>query len=820
MTTYKHLSLTVLLLLNHAAMADETTANKTMVQIPKTQIPNSNAMPTVQLAHETIVVDGDDFQSPLLNNQSVTNIFIKQEALQQRATTLGDALAGELGVHSNHFGGGASAPIIRGQEGKRLKILQNGSEVVDMSGLSPDHAIAVDTTLAKQVEIVRGSGALLYASGNSAGVVNVVDDKIPSKLPSKLQGDVAVRLSSANREKLITASAEAPLGEHVAVRVAGLSKQAADYKTPRFDRHVFNEESEYDDTQPEFIYKDTLKHLPDSHAKSNSGTLGVSWVGNQGFLGASVSLRRDKYGLPNHSHEYEECSVHGISQSALQYKPYLRLYPFLMENDDLEFDNAGLECHTHDDHAHDHDHEHGKPWIDLKMKRYDVQGQINAPFAGIDKIRASMGKADYHHDEIDGGEKTSFFDNQANVWRLEASHTPIHTPMGKFSGVFGIGYLTSKNSGLVPPRYEDGNKQDTQNILHNNKTKTGSVFWFEEYKPNDKLTVDAAARIEKQTITMDYDKDAIYQSLNLGLATAHEPDIRFKRLLDSGTLNSQKQTARSYAVGTHLQLTPKHKLSLNLSHQERLPNAQELYAHGMHLATNSFEIGNRFLNKEKSNNIDLGLTFQGDKWDYRLGGYHYDFDNYVFLQTLSQYKQGLRGMRHDKDLKTARYEQAAAKFYGFDANIGYQINDVYHVALFGDYIRGKLTNLPDKQGRTDAYGNRPLIKQPDSHTPRLPPKRLGMKLTANVNANWSGSLEYRHTFKQDKLANFERPTPAHNLVNLGLNYQHKPSDKPGSVQVFFNANNLLNDKVFAHETFFPDMPQMGRNFMLGANFKF
>ena len=62
-------------------MADETTANKTMVQIPKIQIPNSNAMPTVQLAHETIIVDGDDFHSPLLNNRSVTNIFFKQEAL-------------------------------------------------------------------------------------------------------------------------------------------------------------------------------------------------------------------------------------------------------------------------------------------------------------------------------------------------------------------------------------------------------------------------------------------------------------------------------------------------------------------------------------------------------------------------------------------------------------------------------------------------------------------------------------------------------------------------------------------------------------------
>ena len=72
------------------------------------------------------------------------------------------------------------------------------------------------------------------------------------------------------------------------------------------------------------------------------------------------------------------------------------------------------------------------------------------------------------------------------------------------------------------------------------KPKQAVCFGLKNTKPNDKLTVDAAARIEKQTITMDYDKDAIYQSLNLGLATAHEPDIRFKRLLDSGTLNPKK----------------------------------------------------------------------------------------------------------------------------------------------------------------------------------------------------------------------------------------------------------------------------------------
>lgn len=74
---------------------------------------------------------------------------------------MGNALAGELGIHSNPFGGGSSSPIIRGQEGVRIKILQNGSDVVDMSTISPDHAIAADSLLAQQVEIVRGTSTLL-----------------------------------------------------------------------------------------------------------------------------------------------------------------------------------------------------------------------------------------------------------------------------------------------------------------------------------------------------------------------------------------------------------------------------------------------------------------------------------------------------------------------------------------------------------------------------------------------------------------------------------------------------------------------------------
>nr|WP_026313215.1 TonB-dependent receptor plug domain-containing protein [Actinobacillus capsulatus] len=71
--------------------------------------------------------------------------------LKHRSATLGNALAGELGIHSNPFSGGASKPIIRGQDSVRVKIMQNGTDVIDMSSLSPDHVVAADTL----VELVR-----------------------------------------------------------------------------------------------------------------------------------------------------------------------------------------------------------------------------------------------------------------------------------------------------------------------------------------------------------------------------------------------------------------------------------------------------------------------------------------------------------------------------------------------------------------------------------------------------------------------------------------------------------------------------------------
>lgn len=819
MTAYKRLPLAILLILSHHALADD--------------------VPTVQLEHEIINIKRQPLESLALGGvRKVGDTVIKNEVLKQRAVTLGDALGGELGIHSNQFGGGASAPIIRGQEGKRIKILANNADVVDMSNMSPDHAISVDTQLAKQVELVRGATTLLYSSGNAAGVINVVDEKIPSQLPEqKIKTDLGLRFNTGSHEKLATVGTTIGLGDHLALRLESLHRHAGDYRTPDYQHPIYK----LDANKKLTVTHESLDYLPESWAEGTVGTVGLSWIGDRGYVGASLTERREKYGLPAHSHAYEDCHADTVRQSLLLKggKPFLKMYPFLAEEKDIDYDNIGLTCHNHDNTAV-HEHEHTAPFIDLKSTRYEVRGQMSKPFAGIEKIRFNASRTNYRHDEIEGDSIEGFFKNSSHNARLEFAHQPIKG----LTGVWGVQYANSKNSATTTPTCTPiwpsiTCTPNVQHMLHNNKSDTLSWFGLEQLTWRD-VTFELSGRAEKQKVTMQYDEEATTTYIDdiyycgtglkcqayrpdgtYGVMTANEAQAYVRDLL-----KPHKETAYSYSFSTNWQFKPNYTLSLNLSHQERVPNAQELYAHGMHLATNSFEIGNRNLTKEKSNNFEIGLAYQGDKLDYKFSTYLYDFDNYIYLLAMND-GRGPRSIKNDAELKVNRYMQSPARFYGLEANIGYQFTPVYHASLFGDFVHGKLINMPDvideyRPARTFFERNYPeeitYKPQADRYTPRLPPMRLGARLKADFDDRWSGDVEYVHTFKQDKLSKFESETAGNHMLNLGLNYQHYKGVVDYSI--FFKANNLLNQQVYAHETFLPYIPQMGRNFSMGINFKF
>ena len=636
---------------------------------------------------------------------AVADTVVDQKRLAQGAVTIGEALSGETGISSNQFGAGSSRPVIRGQDGPRIKILQNSSENIDVSTLSPDHAVTVDPALAKQVEVIRGPSTLLFGAGTVGGLVNVTDSKLPTALPEKgYEGNVGLRYNTGSDEKLATAGVTLGLGDQVALRVEGLKREANDYIAPDY---VHEGEKE--------------RRVDNTFAKGQTVNVGLSWIYDRGFTGISYSNRQDQYGLPGHSHEYESCHLHGLSLHCGEH-----------DHDEDE----------HDDHDHDHAHEAG-PWIDLKSERYDVRTELDDPFAGFKKLRAQASYTDYQHDEIEEDTIATHFKNKGYDGRLEL----VHNPLGAWEGVIGTQYgqqkleLTGEEAFLAP-----------------NTTKKWSVFALEHAQLND-VHGELAARVDQQKIDID---------------DSSKKDFDGSAFSVSGAANWE--------------FAPNYKLSLVTSHQERLPLAQELYADGGHFATNTYELGNDQLSKEKSNNVELGFHYDDNTFDYHVHVYHNWFDDYIYAQTLDRYK----------DFRLVQYAQDKAKFYGAEAEAGYQISPIYKLRVFGNYVRGKIDN---------------------DNAPRVPAGRLGTKLNADFDDHWSGSAEYYHVFQQDKIAAYETDSQSYNMLNLGVAYSGNYSNV-SDYRVFLNANNLLDDQVYQHASFLSTIPQVGRNFSVGVNFSF
>lgn len=204
----------------------------------------------------------------------------------RQASTLGDTLSHELGVHSTYNGPVAGSPIIRGQGGPRVLVAQNGLDVGDASRIGPDHAVATEATTARQIEILRGPATLFYGSGAIGGVVNVVDDRVPRD--SDTFGAWQLEYNSAGREPVVQGSVNAGLGSF-AVHADGFWREAENLRIPQ-------------DAETEGHRELYRGQLDNSAYDSHGLTLGGSYLAPEGFVGLSVGHLARDYGIPGHSH--------------------------------------------------------------------------------------------------------------------------------------------------------------------------------------------------------------------------------------------------------------------------------------------------------------------------------------------------------------------------------------------------------------------------------------------------------------------------------------------------------------------------------------
>lgn len=645
------------------------------------------------------------------------SIVDRDTLLKNGQSTLGDALNGLPGVHSDTFGGGASRPVIRGQTSPRTKVLSDGAAVLDASDISPDHAVTVDPLLVRRVEVLRGPATLLYGSGAIGGVVNILDYRIPSAMPEGgVDASLVARGNSVANERAAALDLTAQLSSYLAFHVETSSRDAENYKVPGWDE----------------------PRVDGSFARSANSSVGLSWITPKGYIGLAYSFRDDDYGLPGHSHEYEGCHPHG----------------------------SELHCGDHDDHGgdgddHDHDHDHGAaPTVDLISKRLDLRGEYSDPFAGFSRVRFRASNTDYRHHEKEEGEIATTFRNEGYETRVELEHVPI----GRWIGIIGLQHADTTFSA-------DGEEA----FLPKTDTQTTGIFAVEHFALNDAWHFEAGARHEWQKL----------QTLN---------DVRNRPAYD--------EAATSFSGAAIWQFVPDYSLTLSAARSQRLPHAQELYARGVHLATNTYECGllpSAFtcggtannatsIEKETSRNVELMLRKTAGDFTFNLGAFSNDVDNYIYARTLDQFE----------DFRLIKYTQRDATFRGFEAEASYQFTEGFSATLFGDRVRARFA---------DGSGN----------LPRIPSSRAG----ARINASWrafDSEIEFYRVARQDRIADHETVSPAYDMLNMTLSYR---LGEQGNSSLFLRGNNLLDEQVWNHSSFLASVvPLPGRNISAGFRLAF
>jgi len=204
-----------------------------------------------------------------------------------RESTIGETLTGSPGVSSSYFGPNASRPVIRGMDGDRVRIIQNGVGALDASSLSPDHAVAVDPLIAEQIEVIRGPATVLYGAGAVGGVVNVIDHRIPKEPLNGMMGRGETRFGGADNERSGAAVTDAGNGMF-AIHADVYTRKTDDLSIPS-------------SAQNKLIGAGKVDHvnkgkLTNSAAKSDGGAFGASLTFDKGHIGASYSEFNNLYG--------------------------------------------------------------------------------------------------------------------------------------------------------------------------------------------------------------------------------------------------------------------------------------------------------------------------------------------------------------------------------------------------------------------------------------------------------------------------------------------------------------------------------------------
>ncbi|MGM0905894.1 MAG: TonB-dependent receptor [Pseudomonadota bacterium] len=677
--------------------------------------------------YEVIVINASPLDKTALESAQPVSIISGDALKQMHAHSLGETLALEPGINNTHFANVAGSPIIRGLGGPRVKITQNGLDTGDVSRGSPDHAVTTETSTAQQVEVLRGPATLLYGSGAIGGVINVVDNRIPSEPVYGLQGNANVSASTNNDNKEGSYDLQIGNGQW-ALYTDAFIRRADDYETPSF----INDEGE------------VVDHVENTFVDAEGGTIGGSYQFDDGFFGVSYQGLYQEYGIPGHAHGEEE-------------------------NED-EHDHGEEELHA----------EESGPYANLEQERIQLAGQWRSPFSGFNRLDFRGALTDYQHQEIEENFVSTQFENKQKEIRLIGQHKEI----AGWKGAVGWQWDISDKAAFGEEAFTPNTSRRTQGL-----------FWVIEQEFGAHH-VDLGVRHERTSLSSDEQK------------------------LDTFD-------ATSASAGYLYHFSDHTSVSFNLSHAERAPAANEVFANGNHFATRTYELGLAYelheeesgeyhieasdtaVSTETSNNIDVGFHYENESFHANANLFYNRVDDFIYDDFTGLNSEQIHGdedhdehegeHEHGEALQVVQFSQVDAELYGYELELDWQLTDQWSVHGFSDYTRAK------QRGGDDL--------------PRIPAQRVGTELRYQA-VSWDGSIGYTRYLEQDKTALNETTTDAYGLLNARLNLYPDWLANYGAT-LYLKGENLTNQLGFVHSSFLKeDAPVTGRRFQAGVSISF
>ncbi|KSB91276.1 hypothetical protein AS593_21010 [Caulobacter vibrioides] len=721
-------------------------------------------------AVQPVLVEGaQDELGPVLT--ASRSVLAGEALVRARAASLGETLAKIPGVQNSAFGPAAGRPEIRGQSGPRVALLVNGMPSRDASSLSGDHAAPIEPFLADRIVVSKGPATVLNGGAAIGGSVDVIDGRIPTRVPDQAFSGRAEISGGYNTGSAAMARLDGGQGEW-AWHLDALYRDVPDLHIPSGSKDAACRtwkslvSSTYvqtlcqvrlsnptwvrdpatglwvDGTPPERQVITDRNPGADGRL-SNSGlttkvfTLGGGRITADGYFGAAVQRYVSDYGVPGFAY---------ITSSHPQPSP------------------IGLR---------------------VRSIRYDVKAGLTPDALGVARIDIAVSRTEGDDREVIDGQAHTRLRNEADDLRIDVAHKP-------FAGFTGLVGVQASQRDL----FTDGDKAYLPSVA----TREDAIYWAEQFAWRA-LTVKAGARAGRTRYNVD------------------EATIRPGRGL--GSLAKDRAYSTTDLSGSvRYDVLKSLFVEARYDETERAPSLIELYANGDHFGILTEEQGDYRLKVERAKNAELGAGFQKGRYRLSAAVYRTDYDNYLYL--------GNTGVSRTLPVREWRQGDTRIEGLEIEGSVAFQGTAVGDFVLGGfvDRVRSKPRfTLPDgyspfTSSKTTAAWDKEYFRRnlDGDYLPRMPVSRFGGDVSWSRGV-WSASLGAVRYEKQDRVAKNEAPSAAYTLVDAHVAYGFEA--RGARWEAFVDATNLLDEEARAHNSFLRyRAPMAGRAARLGLRARF